>query len=169
MNHWNLQCRLSHTCNAHLHALFAPPQILVDPAVRGLLRFFRGHERAPEGSALAATTGRSTLVCDKQATEEARQKPAHFFNDCCVSGSYLPAYQWRKRWAVENARKPSHSSFPPASLRLHLFPSQKICLCPRNLHGETGCLSMSKHLTYPLFLGFMTFVRHFLFTLTPPP
>eukprot|EP00668_Euglena_longa_P003149 GGOE01003679.1.p1 GENE.GGOE01003679.1~~GGOE01003679.1.p1 ORF type:complete len:158 (+),score=5.45 GGOE01003679.1:115-588(+) len=50
---------------------------------RNILHFFQGHERAPEGSALAATTGRSTLMCDKQAIEEARQKRqktiTHFF------------------------------------------------------------------------------------------
>ena len=51
-------------------------QMGVDPSVRSMLRFFRGCERAPEGSALAATTARSTLVCDKQAKEEARLNAA---------------------------------------------------------------------------------------------
>lgn len=58
---------------------FSPCQIATDPAVRSVLRFFRGHERAPDGSALATTTARTSLFCDKQATEAARQKPVHFF------------------------------------------------------------------------------------------
>lgn len=80
----------------------SPFQIATDPGVRSVLRFFRGHERAPDGSALGASTARSSLFCDKQATEAARQKSAHFLEDfspppCDPPATHLLRMGWQKR------------------------------------------------------------------------
>lgn len=74
----------------------SPPSSLqtgIDPGVCAILRVFRGHHKAEEGSGLMASMGRTALSFDKQATEESRKKRQKTINDFfgCKKESDPPA------------------------------------------------------------------------------
>lgn len=92
-NALNLRCRCLSNFSVPTSSTLSALQTQLDPGVCAILRVFRGHHKATEGSGLMASIGRTTLSFDKQAVEESRQKRQKTLKDFfgCKKESDPPA------------------------------------------------------------------------------